>query len=171
MITLKIMIKKSDVHLHKITVNSNSSGIWVIPSSFKLFTPHKRDFVIKKAKSIAEIIQENKLFLGNYYFSFNKDHEFALFNELQKQSDLGIYVDNKIIKNIEENQKQEFIINEKISIVLDEKGIYNIFRGNSFFVNKEYFDNLFDYLNQRKQIKNNQAKFVWRKKEFVLLEK
>lgn len=164
-------MKKQDIILHKIKVNINSDGYWFVPSSIKLFTSHSRDYVIKNSKSLSDIIKYNQLVFGNYYFSFNKDHDFEAFNQLQKLSEFNhIKLTKKEINEIEQNKFIYFDIDNNIKIKLDEKSLYYIYSGYSFFVDKNYFNNLVKYyqsIDKQNETRDNWI-FIWNRKEFVL---
>lgn len=165
-------MKKQDINLHKIKVNVNSNGYWFVPSSIKLFTPHSKDHVIKNSKNLSDIIKYNQLVFGNYYFSFNKDHDFKAFNQLQQLSEFKhIRITKKEINEIEQNKAIYFDIDDNIKIKLNEKSLYYIFSGYSFFVDKNYFNNLVNYyklINNKENENQNLWIFSWNKKEFIL---
>lgn len=163
------MIKKNEIWLNKIKVNVYQDQFWIVPPLTKIFSSHRYDYALKNAKTIEEIIKFNKLIEGNYYFSFNNDNKFKLFNSLQKNTNLNIEINSKVIKEIELRKKFFFEITGEIKILIDEKSLYHIFKGNAFFVDLEYLKLLVSYY---KQFNKNQKIFTfkWIKKEFALVK-
>ena len=107
-----------------------------------------RSTTIKKAHSIKQIVEQDQLVFGNYYFSFNSDREFKLFNLVQKESDLKIKLDQKNVQAILQEGAFLFPIQENVFFKLDRKGLDYIYDGYCFFVNQNYFDKLVAYHRQ-----------------------
>ena len=161
-------MKERELKLQKIKVNYLDGAFWVVPSSWNLFNVHIRSTTIKKAHSIKQIVEQDQLVFGNYYFSFNSDREFKLFNLVQKESDLKIQLDQKNVQAILQEGAFLFPIQENVFFKLDRKGLGYIYDGYCFFVNQNYFDKLVAY--HRQFAKSEQFIFTWHKSEFRLVE-
>ncbi len=156
------------IKLEKIKINVENNNFWVVPSSIRLFTPKRKDFIVKKAKNLEEIYKGNNMQVGNYYLSFNRDYNFKLFNELQKLSCLkDLKIDKNVEKIIEKDKNYIYKHNNEISLKFDEKNLYKIFKGNSFLINDNYFENYVEIL-KLKGFKNNEWIFYWNGRKFEL---
>lgn len=145
--------------IRKIRVNHLLDGYWIMPSMFSILTPRISKYIVKKAKSLDEIIEYNNLEKQEVIFSFNKDTEFKKFNYLLKKREIDFVLDKKIVNNLTKETKFEFEVVPNLTIILNWKSIRSIYNGLIFFFSKEYFLKLL--VKEQLRTKKEKISLLW----------
>ncbi|QJB71153.1 MPN499 family protein [Mycoplasma sp. 1654_15] len=145
--------------IRKIRVNHLLDGYWIMPSMFSILTPRISKYIVKKAKTLDEIIEYNNLEKQEVIFSFNKDTEFKKFNYLLKKREIDFVLDKKIVNNLTKETKFEFEVVPNLTIILNWKSIKSIYNGLIFFFSKEYFLKLL--VKEQLRTKKEKISLLW----------
>lgn len=145
--------------VRKIKVNHLGDGYWIMPSTFSIFTPKISKYIVKKTKSLDEIIEYNNLLNKEVIFSFNKDEDFKKFNFLLKKREIDFFLDKKIINNLTKETLIDFEVVPNLKIRLNWKSIKNIYNGTIFFYSKDYFRSLL--IKEQTRTKKENIVILW----------
>lgn len=157
------------VKLAPIRVNHFDSGFWLVPPASHIFAPRWRASVTKRYASVGQLIQQEHLVLGAYYFSFNGDPDCRLFNQVQHHSDLNVTLSAQTIQILQSNQPVRLeIISNRVWLELNHQSLKFIQAGYCFFVDCQYFRDLILHY-ERRQFRPPYI-FTWHKTEFRLLK-
>ncbi|WP_404913636.1 hypothetical protein NBX26_02495 [Mesomycoplasma hyopneumoniae] len=153
-------------NFQKVKINHFVDGYWLVPSFWKIFSPRLTGYVIKKEKSLAEIVENNNLLQKEIIFSFNGDHNFYNFNIALKLRGIDFYLDRNALKNKADNEFFVFYPVKECKIVLDKRSLELIYQGIIPFFSKNYYQKMLEF--QREYIKKNQISkefkgFFWRR--------
>ncbi|MGZ9756663.1 MPN499 family protein [Mycoplasma sp. 4423] len=126
-----------------IKINHMENGYWVVPPIWKVLTPKSRNFVIKHAKSLEDIIKYNQWENTNIIFSFNSDKDFYLFNKLMRIRGFDFQLHRNKVEKMDEQDYIDYQIIENLIIRFNIKTIKNLYYGRTFFFTKQYFEDFY----------------------------
>ncbi|UWD34338.1 MPN499 family protein [Mesomycoplasma molare] len=157
-------MKQKDID--KVKVNKTENGYWLVPSITNIFTRKSSNYAIKFSPTLEELITKNNFQYKNIRFSFNGDKNFYIFNKLMKIKGLSINIQESQVKKMSKKDFIDFEVVNNLIIRLNYKSIKNIYFGNIFFVDKEFFRNF--YINNKKE-ENQKIIIEWTNFGFNLL--
>ncbi|WP_341491726.1 MPN499 family protein [Mesomycoplasma ovipneumoniae] len=162
-------IRQKISNFNKVKVNHLSDGYWLVPSFFKIFSPKLTGYVIKKAKTLEELVNFNDFQKKEIIFNFNGDHNFYNFNILMKLRQIDFRLDIKAVLKKPDDAIFIFFPVQNCKIVLDKQSLKLIYDGIIPFFSKEYYSNLVFYQREKSaKLQNNDVfkGFFWRRNGF-----
>lgn len=150
----------------KVKINHFSDGYWLVPKFWKILSPRLTGYVIKKGKTLEEIVIHNDFLHKEIIFSFNGDHNFYNFNIALKLREIDFRLDPNAVKKKPDDAFFVFFPIENCKIILDKRSLQLIYDGIIPFFSKNYYKKMVDYQReyaQKNQISQEFKGFFWRR--------
>lgn len=158
------MLTMDKILSKKIKVNWLGGVFWLLPNLLDLFSASKRKASVRPYQSLLELVQEN--FLNRYdlvHFSFNGDHDFFHFNDLQAIRSFNFTIEEEQLGAMQPDEVLLFEPVDRVTVELDQKGLSLIHSGKACCASANYFKHWLKRVPQQDKVT-----LVWRKSGFEL---
>ncbi|UUD36571.1 hypothetical protein NPA08_01935 [Mycoplasmopsis citelli] len=130
--------------VRKVRVNNMDNGFWMVPTIYRILTPKSRNYAIKHAWTLIDLIEKNDFQDDNILFSFNGDNKFQLFNLLLKYRGYDFQLSFHKVEQMHESDYIDWEIIPNLLIRFNYKTIKTLYAGYVFFFTKKYFEYLYE---------------------------
>ncbi|UUM19545.1 MULTISPECIES: MPN499 family protein [unclassified Mycoplasma] len=144
-------------HVRRVKINNMDNGFWLVPSIQQVFTPKSRNFAIKHAWTLFDLIEKNGFEDEDIIFSFNGDPQFQIFNSLLQYRGYDFELPLNKIKQMNDNQYIDWEVISNLTIRFNFKTIKTIYSGYIFFFRIKHFE----YLYTKHKQKDDKVVLEW----------